>query len=207
MNREKSHLIAMLRSRAADVGTVVAEVDNLAEALDYALKVTREKAPLEPLLPLPESGRDEVRRVLAAPGLSPQILAGLADRGEVMGITVIGGNLRGHLAGVDVGFSVAELILAETATAVLAAPGEDERLAGMISEIHVVAADCSRLVETSYEAEGFLEEILGGPMYAAFISGSSRTSDIERVLTTGVHGPLEMHLVLMKGLANGITGL
>ena len=108
--------------------------------------------------------------------------------------------MRNHLAGIDVGFSTADMAIAETATCVLECQGEDARLAGMVCEIHVIALPKSRIVNTSYEAEEYLHKLMSdGPMYTAFISGPSRTADIERVLTIGVHGPLELHVALMEG--------
>ena len=37
--------------------------------------------------------------------------------------------------------------------------------------------------------------------YVAYISGPSRTADIERVLTIGVHGPKELFILLVPGLS------
>jgi L-lactate dehydrogenase complex protein LldG len=35
--------------------------------------------------------------------------------------------------------------------------------------------------------------------YLSLITGPSRTADIERVLTIGVHGPKELHILILAG--------
>ncbi len=76
---------------------------------------------------------------------------------------------------------------------------ETLRIATMLSTIHIAVLPISKIKETSTDIEEVLDTILKSesPSYTAFITGPSRTADIERVLAIGVHGPIELHVLLM----------
>ena len=77
---------------------------------------------------------------------------------------------------------------------------EDFRIATMLCETHVAVLPKSRIVPDVMSLEDELASALKtAPKYLAFISGASRTADIERVLTIGVHGPQELHLLILEG--------
>jgi L-lactate dehydrogenase complex protein LldG len=54
------------------------------------------------------------RPVLAAPGIDAEILADLGDRCRAAGTTLVTGQLREHLAGIDIGLTMADYGIAET---------------------------------------------------------------------------------------------
>ncbi len=209
MSKKAETAVELFKRKAEPVSIRVTEVKDLKEAMAYALDICEKKDACQLLLTgceqnLSDSGQAHCERpqakVVAAPALGKKDYAALAKLGEEKGFTVIREGMRGHLAGIDVGFSIADMAIAETATCVLECRSEDARLAGMVCEIHVIAVPKSCIVNTSYEAEDYLRKLMSdGPMYTAFISGPSRTADIERVLTIGVHGPLELHVALMEG--------
>jgi L-lactate dehydrogenase complex protein LldG len=75
---------------------------------------------------------------------------------------------------------------------------ENVRFALSVGEEYVIVAPKSRIVKTSFDLEDYLDDLMSGPMYTDFISSSSRTADIERVLAIGVHGSLIIHLVITE---------
>jgi L-lactate dehydrogenase complex protein LldG len=59
----------------------------------------------------------------------------------------------------------------------------------------------SALVPDIYALQETLSHKLTNSMTArlSITTGPSRTADIERVLTIGVHGPKELHLLVIEG--------
>lgn len=139
-------------------------------------------------------------KTIAAPNLSGEACRWLDAQCRQAGITTVFDGLRNHLAGIDVAVTRARYGIAETGTVVIDSSDEDLRLATMISEIHMVllrAADIRRGAgDLSAELKAMMAE---DGNYTAMITGASRTADIERVLALGVHGPLELHILLIGG--------
>ncbi|WP_243545504.1 LutC/YkgG family protein [Pseudodesulfovibrio tunisiensis] len=194
--------------KAELVAATVAEVADMDAAVDYAVNLCGEKEACqlqvsgctEPLSDGAEALCDtKQKKVLAAPGLDKVVYDRLAAQCAENGFECIGSGMREYLAGIDIGFTVADHGIAETGTLVLNSSGEELRLATMVSEYHVCVLPKSRIRDTSFEVESLLtEDMKKAPNYTAFITGPSRTADIERVLALGVHGPLQLHILLLE---------
>jgi L-lactate dehydrogenase complex protein LldG len=201
--------IELLKSRAAAVGMKVAEVRGLAEAISYAVDLCDKKEMAQHYLKMKDgklSGLDATevihagKKTLAAPALDDASFASLSGQCAEKGIVVGRDNLREWewLAGHDMGFVIADRIIADNPTCVFACMDESVRLALSVGEEYVIVAPKSRIVKTSFDLTDYLNDLMSGPMYTDFISSSSRTADIERVLSIGVHGSLLIHLVITE---------
>ena len=142
-----------------------------------------------------------MRRIVAAPDLDDEHFAKLSAVCEAKGFSCIREGLHAHLAGIDVGFSMAELGVAASGTCMVNTDAEEGRLAGMLSEISVLALKKSEIYPHLPAIAEKLRARMGdsAPTYTTFITGPSRTADIERVAAIGVHGPLELHIILLEG--------
>jgi L-lactate utilization protein LutC len=93
------------------------------------------------------------------------------------------------------GVSRAVYGLAGTGSVVLAASPEEPRAASLLPDVHVTLLAEDRVLPGLEE----LFEALGGelPSALAIVTGPSRSADIEQTLAVGVHGPGEVHVVLL----------
>ena len=94
-----------------------------------------------------------------------------------------------------VGISQMDWAIAGTGTLVQDATAVEKRLASTLPPIHVAFIGTERILA---DMGSVLEQISPKQFnYVAFISGPSRTADIERVLTIGVHGPGRLIIVVV----------
>ena len=89
--------------------------------------------------------------------------------------------------------------IAQTGTCIVVTDDESVRLDTMLPEVSVILLNRADILPDLPSAAPFLraEQTQGRASYVSFITGPSRTADIERVSAIGVHGPLELHIVLI----------
>ncbi|MEQ1603244.1 MAG: lactate utilization protein [Pyrinomonadaceae bacterium] len=99
------------------------------------------------------------------------------------------------LFGSDLGITSAQWAIAETATLVLEAESEDHRLISLVPPVHLCLLEASSIRQTLGEILDLTGRNLGHAI--TFVTGASRTSDIELTLAIGVHGPGELHVIIL----------
>lgn len=201
-------MLDLFRTKAELVSAVVSEVENPLQALEYTVDLCERKDACQLLVsgcdaPLSPEAEDlcdlKQQKIIAAPGLPDKLIDDLQQMCEDRGFALVTEGLRQHLAGIDIGLTFVDFGIAETGTLVIDSSNEDLRLATMISEIHIGVLPVSRMRSDAFALEAELQQNMrSAPNYTAFITGASRTADIERVLALGVHGPLELHILLLE---------
>lgn len=128
----------------------------------------------------------------------------LAARLRTAGVTVADSDFRLHAPHAGAGLTGADFAIAATGTVVLESTAEAVRLASTLPPVHFVLLDPRRIVADSTAVVPLLRRFHERlpQAYLAYITGPSRTADIERVLTIGVHGPKELHVLLCEGGAD-----
>jgi L-lactate dehydrogenase complex protein LldG len=101
----------------------------------------------------------------------------------------------GDLAGITGCFCA----VAETGTLALLS-GEDEFVsAGLLPQTHIAIVPASRVVGGLEDAFALMRAERGElPRSVNFISGPSRTGDIEQTIVLGAHGPYRVHAVVVR---------
>jgi len=106
-----------------------------------------------------------------------------------------------ELFGYDVGVSTAQAAIAETGTLVLESESERHRLVSLVPPVNIAIIEATSICLTLGEALAAVRR--GEPSAVSptitFITGPSRTADIELTLAIGVHGPKELYVIINEG--------
>jgi L-lactate dehydrogenase complex protein LldG len=105
-------------------------------------------------------------------------------------------DFRGVAGRADVGLSTAEWAVAETGTLVLEGGPGMGRSVTLLPPTYVAVVGVEKILRTVPEA---IEKYAGGPLPAnvCFHTGPSRSGDIEMSLFIGMHGPGDVHVILV----------
>jgi len=97
----------------------------------------------------------------------------------------------------DFGVSEFDIGVAELGTIVQDADSVHKRLVSMLPSIHLAVIPTKAIVDTFADALDVVSKVYNGnpSNYIAYVTGPSKTADIERVLTIGVHGPGKLIIV------------
>jgi iron-sulfur cluster protein len=111
--------------------------------------------------------------------------------------------LRQHFVNADMGISGANIAIANSGTLVLLTNEGNGRLVTTLPPIHVALVGVEKIVPSLDEATEILKLLAPSAtgqkmsVYVSFTTGPSRSADIELSLSIGVHGPKEVHVVLV----------
>ncbi len=102
----------------------------------------------------------------------------------------------------DLGLTAVDYALAETGTLVLIARKGQARCISLLPPVHIALLKAEQVISDLNDLFPLLRrdsEAEGGNLSSAvtFITGPSRTADIELTLVVGVHGPQQLHVILV----------
>ena len=205
---QRPALLAQLQQELEAAGGAVARVHSASEAVAYITRLAQQKDAhlvvrwqsdlLEAL---------EVDAALQQHGVTvySTALPPGAARGEVTSAATLATRrqeLRDLLAGAELGLSGVDYVIAETGTLVLMARPGQMRGVSLLPPVHVAVARTSQVLATLADYLLLAQAAAADPQQhltscVSFVTGPSRTGDIELQLTIGVHGPGELHLVVL----------
>jgi L-lactate dehydrogenase complex protein LldG len=99
----------------------------------------------------------------------------------------------------DAGVTACEALVAQTGSILVSSRTCGGRAISILPHVHVVVATTDQVVGTLADSLHAAKRRHGGhlPSMLSFITGPSRTGDIERILVLGAHGPKELFVVLV----------
>ena len=105
-----------------------------------------------------------------------------------------------ELGSLDVGITLSQAAISQTGSLLEICSSDNERLLSSLSRIHITVLEASSIVGNLSEVAQLVRSALSANKKPTItlIGGPSRTSDIELKSVLGVHGPHEVHAVVIE---------
>jgi L-lactate utilization protein LutC len=142
----------------------------------------------------------DAQRILLGSGTFIDAL-GLRERLKLAGRDVDSADAaRDTLFAADVGISGVDYLVAETGSLVFLARPSEPRSLSLLPPVHIAVASAEQIIPDLFDFFDLagVREDGTPPSCISIITGPSKTGDIELKLVTGVHGPGEIHVVLVS---------
>ena len=121
----------------------------------------------------------------------------LVDALRAEGVVVTAAWDRAGATSADLGVTACRAAVASTGSVVVGSDVPGARWASLLPRVHVCVVDAGDVVGHPGDVlRSLASSVL--PANLAFVSGPSRTGDIEQILTRGVHGPVAVEVVLVN---------
>jgi len=119
---------------------------------------------------------------------------GIADTLRSLGVELVSPNAdKYEIAQCDLGITEADYLLPETGTLVLRSSTEKPRAVSLVPRVHLAIVRSAALRADMHQVFSQAKD----SNYLVFITGPSRTADIELTVTLGVHGPKNLYVWMM----------
>ena len=139
-----------------------------------------------------------VARYLAAGNLGRDAVVAPDLAGLAWGEAGLGVTARGAVDADTTGITGCFCAIAETGTLMLLSGPDTPATLSLLPETHIAVVPVARLVATMEDGFALLRQERGSvPRAINFVSGPSRTGDIEQTIVLGAHGPCRVHLVVV----------
>jgi L-lactate dehydrogenase complex protein LldG len=176
-----SQRIDSMLERVAALAGKTLHAKTRAEAREYVESVIQGKTAVTSNAPfLRECGITEL----------PGVRSGITDREE----------LRGLCATCNYGISSADYGLSDTGSLVMISSPEEARMVSLLPPAHIAIVPSNKLLTGLDELYSLIPKPADRTSSMVLITGPSRTADIEQILVRGVHGPGEIHVVVVSGM-------
>jgi len=181
-------LLAQFESELLTIGVQVHHASSIASAAEYIERIAVErKAKTVVAADAEVVERIDLQNRLRSAGIRYVTEASAAD-------------LRSIAIDAGIGVSGVDYALADTGTLVLLAREGQPRSISLVPPVHIAIVKADQVVHGLDDLFGLLRSEKGVRDLGSavtFITGASRTADIELTLVVGVHGPQELHVVIV----------